>query len=55
MNEYAFEVNIVYESRGIQADNLLRAKRSLKEIFKDEHNIELDDKEIKVTKIIRGV
>ena len=48
MKEYTFNVNIKICSLGLEADNDSHAVSQLKEIFCEEHNIELKDDEIKI-------
>ena len=46
MQEYAFEINLKIISMGIEAKNKKEAIKTLKDIFLEDNNIILDDREI---------
>ncbi len=46
MKEYICEVNLVFSGNNLEAKNKKEYVKKVKDTFKDEFNIELDDKEI---------
>jgi hypothetical protein len=46
MKEYVCEVNLVFSGNNFEAKNKKEYVKKVKNTFKDEFNIELDDKEI---------
>ena len=46
MKEYRCEVNLVFSGNNLEAKNKKEYVKKVKDTFKDEFNIELDDKEI---------
>tara|TARA_A100001037_G_C14899857_1_gene522321 strand:- start:443 stop:613 length:171 start_codon:yes stop_codon:yes gene_type:complete len=46
MKEYICEVNLVFSGNNLEAKNKNEYVKKVKDTFKDEFNIELDDKEI---------